>query len=212
MKTIDITRMPANFVTDIHDILVVKDSDKLFPVEILNSVPKAAKHWDEYNDKNIWDKRRFKNTKYVAVACIGDPYDYSYEEVGWTNYWKEARKMDAMGANIYCGNQRVYFVDHKAVQEAYDDLQFDEIVGFDMVSNSAFEADVRRKSANDVLEQNGFKADEEWKKKVEARYEQHMFGQTYGLPFYERHPFHCCFNNKTGKYENGKIETDDLPF
>lgn len=187
-------------------------SDELFSEEILNSVPAVAKHWDEYNDKNLWDKSRFKNTKYVAVACIGDPYDYSYEEVDWTNCWKEARKMDAMGANIYCGNKRVYFVDHKAVEEAYSDLQFDEIVGFDMVSDSAFEADVRRKSANDVLEQNGLKADAEWKKKVEARYEQHMFEANYGLPFYERHPFHCYFNSETGKYENGKIETDDLPF
>ena len=212
MKTIDITRMPANFVPDIHDVLVVKDSDELFPEEILNSVPKAAKHWDEYNNKNLWAKERFHNEKYVAVACIGDEHDYTYEEVGYTNHWKEARKYYFMGADVYRGNERVYFIDHAAVQEAYSDLQFDEIVGLDMISDSAFEADVQRKSANDVLEQNGLKADAEWKKKVEARYEQHMFEANYGLPFYERHPFHCYFNSETGKYENGKIETNDLPF
>lgn len=212
MKTINITRMPANFQPDIHDVLIVKDSDELFPEEILNSVPKAAKHWDEYNENNLWAKERFHNEKYVAVACIGDEHDYTYEEVGYTNHWKEARKYYFMGADVYRGNERVYFVDHKAVQEAYDDLQFDEIVGLDMISDSAFEADVYRKSASDVLEQNGLKADEEWKKKVEARYEQHMFEANYGLPFYQRHPFHCCFNSETGKYENGKIETDELPF
>ena len=150
--------------------------------------------------------------KYIAIACIGDPVDYSYDEIGWTNRWKEARKMDAMGANIYCGNQRVHFVDHKSVQAAYEDLRFDEIVGLDMISDSAFEADVRRKSAYDVLEQNRLKADNTWKRKIEARYDQHLFEMNYSIPFYRRHPFHCCFNNETGKYENGKVETCDLPF
>lgn len=150
--------------------------------------------------------------KYEVVACVGDPWDYTYELVDVVSHRKEARRLEALGANIYMNGERVYFINHESVQEAFDDLKFDEIVGFDMVSDSAFEADVRKKSANDVLEQNSLKADAEWKKKVEDRYEQHMFEANYGLPFYERHPFHCYFNSKTGKYENGKIETDNLPF
>lgn len=150
--------------------------------------------------------------KFEIVACVGDPWDYAYELVDAVSHWKEARRLESQGANIYLNGERVHFINHESVQEAFDDLKFDEIVGFDMVSDSAFEADVRRKSANDVLEQNGLKADTEWKKKIETRYEQHMFEANYGLPFYERHPFLCCFNSETGKYENGKIETDELPF
>ena len=187
------------------------DGDVEIPEEFYQNIPEIATRWDNYNEKNWWDSRRFYRGKYEIVACTGTPEDYTYETVDSTNKWKEARKMYNMGADIYCGDKLVHFVDHKAVQQAYDDLTFDEIVGFDIDADSAFEADVQRKSAYDVLDQNGLNADETWKKKIETRYEYRVFKASYGIPFHAR-SITCLFNPKTGKYENTRIETDELPF
>lgn len=145
--------------------------------------------------------------KYEIVACIGDPWDYTYECVDVVSHWKEARRLEELGANIYMNGERVHFIEHKSVQEAFDDLKFDEIVGLDMISNSAFEANVRRKNAEDILEQNGIEMPTDYKKKVDQRYLNRPIEV---LTFAERHTLELV----DGKYKQTfvAIETDELPF
>jgi hypothetical protein len=146
-------------------------------------------------------------TKYQIVACVGDPWDYSYDLVDETNSWKEARNAFFGGADVYRNGKRVYFIDHESVQEAFDDLKFDEIVGLDMISDSAFEADVLRKNAADVLEQNGIEKPVDYSKKVDQRY---LNRPTEVLTFAERNTLELV----DGKYKQTfvAVETDELPF
>ena len=145
--------------------------------------------------------------KYEVVACVGEPWDYTYECVDVVSHWKEARRLEALGANIYLNGEHVHFINHESVQEAFDDLKFDEIVGLDMISESAFEADVRRKNAEDILEQNGIEMSSEYKKKVDQRY---LNRPTEVLTFAERHTLEFV----DGKYKQTfvAVETDELPF
>ena len=145
--------------------------------------------------------------KFEVVACIGNPWDYSYEVVDIVTHWKEARRYEGQGANIYLNGDRIQFVDHSSVQEAFDDLKFDEIVGLDMISDSAFEADVLRKNASDVLEQNGIEKPANYSKKVDQRY---LNRPKEVLTFAERHMLQLV----DGKYKPTfvAVETDELPF
>ena len=149
-----------------------------------------------------------KKPKYIAVACIGDELDFNYEEVGSTNKWKEARELSRLGALIYCDNKKIELLDHSAINSAYADLAIDLIIGLDITSNSAFEADIKREIANKTLKKYGLTADETWKQKILTRYENIVYSSKYTIPFAERN--FCVFNAETGKYENGKVE--ELPF
>ena len=179
------------------------DGDVLFSEEILKSIPAAAKHWDEYNDKNLWAKERFHNEKYVAVACIGDEHDYTYEEVGYTNHWKEARKYYFMGADVYCGNQRVYFVNHKAVQKAFDVIRGLFLNRQSFMWDDDFldiEDVIEIEEAYKVLDQNSFKINETWEEKIRERSRRVYDPLTISLM--DRHP----------RFMFNAIDTDDLPF
>lgn len=145
--------------------------------------------------------------KYEVVACVGEPWDYTYECVDVVSHWKEARRLEALGANIYLNGERVHFIDHESVQEAFNDLKFDEIVGLDMISDSAFEADVLRKNAEDVLDQNGIEKPADYSKKVDQRYLNKLVE---AMTFAECHMLHLV----DGKYKPMFVatETDELPF
>lgn len=145
--------------------------------------------------------------KFEVVACISNPWDYSYEVVDVVTHWKEARRLESQGANIYLNGERIHFVDHASVQKAFDDLQFDEIVGLDVISDSAFEVDVLRKNASDILEQNGIKKPADYRTKVDQRY---LNRPKEVLTFAERHMLKLV----GGKYEPMfvAVETDELPF
>ena len=216
MKTINITRMPANYIGD-------TDGDVLFSEEILKSIPAAAKHWDEHNDKNLWAKERFHNEKYVAVACIGDEHDYAYEEVGYTNHWKEARKYYFMGADVYRGNERVHFIDHKEVDDAFQTLKkhyFMMASTYYWEDSIGFEDEVRIKDAQDVLDKNGFKLEpdfwpnEEWQEKMLKR--KHVIADPLAKPFCERNPkavpVYVADTHKLVRVESSRCEDDELPF
>lgn len=143
--------------------------------------------------------------KYEAVAYVGDPWDYGYKKVVEVSHWKDARRLEKMGKNIYLNGERVFFVNHDAVKEAFNDLKFDQIVGLDIVCDSA---DIIRKNASDIISQNEIKIPVNYKDKIDKRYQYSLQRDPLEETFVERK--HCIFYK--GKWISGKIETEELPF
>lgn len=158
-------------------------------------------------------------TKYEIVACVGDPWDYSYEVVDVVRHWKDARRYALLGAKIYLNSKLLNnsrFINHEQVKEAYHDLALDEIVNLDVYCEDSFTADVKRKSAEDVLKMSNLVADEAWKKKINDRYTESLHRDPLAEPLYKRHvqfiPIYSADTHKLVKVINGKVDTDELPF
>ena len=154
--------------------------------------------------------------KFEIVACVGNPWDYSCELIDVVSHWKEARNYISKGADVYLDGKKIYFIDHKAVEQAFKDLRLDAIVDLDVVEDDSFIADVKRKSAYDTLKENGLSANETWSNIIEARYRNSLRVDPLKEPLYKRHiqfvPLYNAETHELVKVINGKIESDDLPF
>ena len=159
--------------------------------------------FESYNDAQMWDTSRFHNEKYIAVACVGDERDWSYEPVGYTNRWKEARHLAQMGANIYEGDKRVYFVDHEEVSHAFHVMKSLFLNRQSTMWDDDFldiEDRIEIEEAYKALDQNGFKIGEDWEQKVLERVKRRG-GDLLETPLKDRPRFMF-------KY----IDLDELPF
>lgn len=157
--------------------------------------------------------------KYEILMCVGDPWDYSWDLFDIVHHWKDVRPYALAGAHIYRNGKRIdnsNFIDHDAVAEAYRDLALDEIVNLDVYCEDSFTADVKRKSAEDVLKMNNLIADETWKRKINSRYTESLRRDPLEKPLYKRNAqFMALYNAETKelvKVVNGKVDTDELPF
>lgn len=159
--------------------------------------------FERYNDAQMWDSSRFHNEKYQIVACVGDEYDYTYEPVAYTNSWKEARHYEKMGANVYDGNELVHFIDHEDVNRAF------QIVKHLFLDRQSFMWDddyldpediIEIEEAYKILDQNGFKINEIWEKKVLER-SKRRGGDLLATPLKDR-----------PRYMFKYMDLDELPF
>ena len=161
--------------------------------------------------------------KYEIVACVGDPWDYSYDLVDETNKWKDARNAFFEGADVYCNKERVYFIDPKLVADAFKTLatfyRYMMSWSFPWDDGLEFEDEVAIKDAQDVLEKNGFKLnangwpDGDWEDKITER--RRVNNDSISVPFYRRSfaiPVYSADTHELVRVENGKCETDELPF
>lgn len=155
-----------------RDIFGDTDGDAELPEEFYQNIPEIAAHWDEYNEKNWWDSRRFYHGKYEIVACTGTPEDYTYETVDATNKWKEARRLEKEGADVYVNGERIHFVDHEAVQKAFDIIKGLFLNRQSFMWDDDFldiEDVIDIEEAHKILDQNGFKINEAWEEKIRTR-------------------------------------------
>lgn len=159
--------------------------------------------FERYNEEQGWDPSRFHNEKYVAVSYIEDEDGYSYEPTDYTNRWKEARRLAKMGANIYEGDKRVYFIDHEEVDRAF------QIVKHLFLNRQSFMWDddyldpedvIDIEEAYKILDQNGFKLNEAWERKVIER-SKRRGGDLLATPLKDRPRYMFKF-----------IDLDELPF
>lgn len=159
--------------------------------------------FEKYNEAQMWDKARFHNEKYQIVACIGDEHDYTYEPIDYTNSWKEARYYEKMGANVYEGNELVHFIDHEEVNRAF------QIVKHLFLDKQSFLWDddyldpediIDIEEAYKILDQNGFKLNEAWERKVIER-SKRCGGDLLATPLKDRPRYMFKF-----------MDLDELPF
>ena len=178
----------------VHDILGDTDGD----------IPEVATHWEKYNDSKWWDKNRFYQGKYQIVACTGSPWDYTYETVDATNRWKEARRLEGEGADVYVEGKRVHFVVHEAVNNAFKTLKGLFLTRQCFLWDDDYmdpEDVIDIEEAWNALKQNGFKINEEWQRKVWEREENKCHVDPLTVPLMERPRF--LFR---------AVDTDELPF
>ena len=159
--------------------------------------------FETYNEQELWNPSRFHNEKYQIVACIGDEHDYTYEPVDYTNSWKEARRQASLGADVYCGNELIHFVDHKEVDNAFEIMKSlllnrQSMMWDDDYLDPQDIADIEE--SHRVLQQNGFKTNEAWEQKVLERAKRRG-GDLLETPLKDRPRFMF-------KY----IDLDELPF
>ena len=158
-------------------------------------------------------------SKYEIVACVGDQYDYTYELVDVAYHWKDARDYALLGLRVYLNGKLLdngRFIDHEAVKEAFETLKLNKIVGLNVYEDDPFEAEVKEKSADDVLKENGLVANEAWKVKVEKRYLDSLHRDPLEEPMYKRNiqfiPIYSADTHKLVRVINGRIDSDELPF
>lgn len=128
--------------------------------------------FEKYNEAQMWDSSRFHNEKYQIVACVGDEHDYSYEPVDYTNSWKEARRYEKMGANVYCGNDLVHFVDHEELDRAFQVVKHLFLDRQSFLWDDGFldiEDRIDIEEAYKILDKNGIKLNAAWEQKVLER-------------------------------------------
>lgn len=177
-----------------------KDYNDILPTELFDA-PEEATRWERYNEKNWWDSRRFLSGKYEIVACVGDEYDYTYETVDATNRWKEARRYESMGADVYVNGNRVHFIDHKTINEAFKVMKGIFLTRLDPWWDEDLDPDeiIEIEEAKKTIDQNGFKLDAEWENKVKER--ARSINDPLMVPRKDR-----------PRYLFTACETEDLPF
>lgn len=161
--------------------------------------------------------------KYEIVACIGDEHDYTRECVDVTNRWKDARNAFFAGADVYKDGKRVYFIDHKEMEDAFQTLKMYYIMMGDQYfweDGLNFEDEVRIKDAQDVLSKYGFELDtdgwpdKEWVDKIMSR--SPYINDPLTKPFCERNPkavpVYTADTHKLVRVESARCEDDELPF
>ena len=176
--------------------------DNEFPEEMFQNIPEVATHWDTYNERSQWDDSRFYRGKYEIVACTGTPEDYSYETVDATNKWKEAHRLEKEGADVYVNGEHIHFVDHEAVQKAFDVIRGLFLNRQSFMWDDDFldiEDVIDIEEAHKILDQNGFKINEAWEEKIRTRSRRRRDPLT--VPLMDRPRF--MFKS---------VDIDELPF